>query len=86
MGAVIFLDFWSFRKLGLQPNFAEASGTQFNWAAGITWFITLGVCTWLVLSGGVQIYFVSLPGWFVAAILYILLSKIHQRRSVPAAA
>jgi purine-cytosine permease-like protein len=86
MGTVIFLDFWCFRKLGLQPNFAEASGTQFNWAAGITWFITLGVCTWLVLSGGVQIYFVSLPGWFVAAILYILLSKIHQRRSVPAAA
>jgi purine-cytosine permease-like protein len=84
MGAVIFLDFWFFKKLGLQSNYAETSGTQFNWAAGITWFVTLGVCTWLVLSGGVQIYFVSLPGWFVAAALYALLSKIYQRMQVNA--
>jgi purine-cytosine permease-like protein len=86
MGAVVFLDFWLFPKLGLRPNFAEASGTQFNWAAGITWFITIGVCTWLVLKGGVQIFFVSLPGWFIAAILYILLSKICQRKLLPASA
>ena len=84
MGAVVFLDFWLFRKLGLQNNYAEASGTQFNWAAGITWFVTLGVCIWLVMSGGVQIFFVSLPGWFVAAILYVLLSKIYQRKPLPA--
>jgi purine-cytosine permease-like protein len=84
MGAVIFLDFWVFRKLGLQSNYAEVSGTQFNWAAAITWFVTLGVCTWLVLSGGVQIFFVSLPGWFVAAILYLALSKVYQRKLPPA--
>ncbi|MBN1590660.1 MAG: hypothetical protein JW888_14190, partial [Pirellulales bacterium] len=29
----------------------------------------------------VQIYFVSLPGWFVAAAIYIVLSKLYQRRS-----
>ena len=27
----------------------------------------------------VQIYFVSLPGWFVAAVLYVVLSKFYQR-------
>jgi purine-cytosine permease-like protein len=80
MGAVIFLDFWVLRKLGLQSNYAEASGTQFNWAAGITWFATLGLCAWLVLRGGVQIFFVSLPGWFFAAILYVVLSKLYQRK------
>lgn len=80
MGAVIFLDFWCFRKLGLRPNFAEASGVQFNWAAAVAWFSSLGICTWLVLSGGTQIFFVSLPGWFVAAVLYIVFSKIYQRR------
>jgi purine-cytosine permease-like protein len=80
MGAVIFLDFWVLRKLGLQSNYAEASGTQFNWAAGITWFATLGACAWLVLRGGVQIFFVSLPGWFLAAVLYVLLSKLYQRK------
>jgi hypothetical protein len=36
-----------------------------------------------VLRGGVQIYFVSLPGWFVAAILYIVLSHVFQRKDLP---
>jgi purine-cytosine permease-like protein len=84
MGAVVFLDFWVIRRLGMRDNYAEAVASQFNWAAGLTWFATLGVCSWLVLSGGVQIYFVSLPGWFVAAFLYILLSKIYQRKPSPA--
>jgi purine-cytosine permease-like protein len=84
MGAVVFLDFWLVRKLGMRSNYAEAAGIHFNWAAGLTWFVTLGVCSWLVLSGGVQIYFVSLPGWFVAALLYILLSKVYQRKLSPA--
>jgi len=83
MGAVIFLDFWVFRRLGLQQNYAAAAGTQFNWAAGTTWFLSLGICTWLVLHGGVQIFFVSLPGWFIAAILYLILSMIYQRKRSP---
>jgi len=85
MGAVIFVDFWLMRRFGLRPYYAEASGTGFNWAAGLTWFLTLGACTALVLSGHVQIYFVSLPGWFAAAILYLVLSRILQR-PVPAVA
>lgn len=84
MGAVVFVDFWLFKKLGLRPFYAEASGDKFNWAAGLTWFITLGVCTWLVMSGRAQIFFVSLPGWFVAAILYIVLSKLYQKKTQPA--
>ena len=84
MGAVVFLDFWLIGKMGMRNNYAEAAGIQFNWAAGLTWFVTLGVCSWLVIRGGVQIYFVSLPGWFVAAFLYVLLSKIYQRKLLPA--
>jgi purine-cytosine permease-like protein len=79
MGAVIFVDFWLLNKLGLRSNYAEWSGTRFNWAAGLSWFITLAVCTWLALKGGVQIFFVSLPGWFVAAILYVVLSQCFQK-------
>jgi purine-cytosine permease-like protein len=81
MGAVIFVDFWLFDRLGLKRDYAEAVGETFNWAAGLTWFVSLGICTWLVLSGRTQIFFVSLPGWFVAAILYIVLSKLYQRPS-----
>jgi purine-cytosine permease-like protein len=80
MGAVVFVDFWLARKFGIQPSYAEATGIGFNWAAGLTWFVTLGVCTWLVQSKMTQIYFVSLPGWFVAAVLYVVLSKLYQRK------
>jgi len=86
MGAVIFVDFWLLKKFGLQSYYAEASGKVFNWAAGLTWFLTLGICVVLVKFAGVQIFFVSMPGWFAAAILYILISKIYQRKIRPSAA
>ena len=79
MGAVVFVDFWLSDRFGFQPNYAEQSGSQFNWAAGLTWLVTLAGCVLLVLRGGVQLYFVSLPGWFLAAILYVTLSRLLQR-------
>jgi len=76
---VIFVDFWLLRKLGLQSNYAEFSRTRFNWAAGLTWLLTLGACVFLNKYVGVEIFFVSLPGWFVAAVLYVVLSKLYQK-------
>jgi purine-cytosine permease-like protein len=100
MGAVVLVDFYFLRRLGLTPNYAERSGKRFNGAAGLTWFLTLAVCvllaryaeirTLLVEHGikilpsgfkGVEIFFVGLPGWFLAAALYIVLSKLYQRKA-----
>lgn len=80
MGAVVFVDFWLMEKAGLRRFYAESAKLAFNWAAGLTWLLTVGVCLALVKWGGIQIFFVSLPGWFVAAILYLILSKYFQRR------
>ncbi|MFZ2147082.1 MAG: hypothetical protein WAV28_07670 [Sedimentisphaerales bacterium] len=38
---------------------------------------------WLKDTFTVQIFFVSLPGWFVAAVLYIVLSKFYQKKLRP---
>jgi purine-cytosine permease-like protein len=84
MGAVIFVDFWLIRKFGLQSYYAELSGKSFNWAAGLAWFVTLATAWLLVKYAGLQIFFVSLPGWFVAAILYVVLSKFYQKKIRPA--
>ncbi|MDI9430393.1 MAG: hypothetical protein QM570_01590 [Planctomycetota bacterium] len=86
MGAVIFVDFWLIRKFGMESSYAEKSGRVFNWAAGLAWGVTLVTAFLLVKYGDIQIYFVSLPGWFVAAILYIVLSKFYQKKIRPAAA
>jgi purine-cytosine permease-like protein len=40
---------------------------------------------WIKDTFTVQIFFVSLPGWFVAAFLYIVLSKFYQKKLRPAA-
>lgn len=82
MGAVIFVDFWLAGRFGFRSRYAEAAGISFNWAAGLAWVLTLAGCLAVVSMGGLQIYFVGLPGWFAAAILYIVLSRWVQRKEV----
>jgi purine-cytosine permease-like protein len=78
MGAVIFVDFWILPRLGLRSFFADQTGGRTNLAAGVAWLLTVAVCTWLVRKTGVQIFFVSLPGWFVASCSYLLVSYAQQ--------
>jgi purine-cytosine permease-like protein len=82
MGAVVFVDFWLSGRFGFRNNYAEASGIAFNWAAALAWIVTLAGCLAVVNMGGMQIYFVGLPGWFAAATLYIVLSRLLQRKEV----
>lgn len=80
MGAVIFLDVIVFPKMNLKSNFADIAGLQFYWSAGLTWFVTLLLCLFMNLYLGIEIFFLGLPGWFIAAILYMGLSIYYQKR------
>ena len=80
MGAVVFLDVMFFDKLKLLKNYAEETGSRFNWAAGLTWFLTLTLCLVINLYAGIEIFFLGLPGWFIAVLLYISLSTLIQRK------
>ncbi len=80
MGAVVFCDFWLARRFGLQPYFAEASGSPLNWAPLVAWVGTLALCLAAVNLGYIGLYFASLPGWFIAAALYLLISRTVQQR------
>lgn len=82
MGAIIFIDVWVFPKLGLQSNLAEMQKHNWNWAAALTWFLTLGICLFINKKFGVEIFFLGLPGWFIAALLFILLNVILQKKPV----
>jgi hypothetical protein len=80
MGAVITVDYFVFGRFGLIRDFAERSGSTFNVAAGSAWLIALLTAGFLNRVVGVQIYFLALPGWLTAGILYIVLSTVIQRR------
>ena len=82
MGTVIFLDYWVLPGLNLKSFFAERAGIKTNWAAGAAWILTLCVCMAMYLRG-VEKFFLFIPGWFIAAILYIAGSMIIQRRTYP---
>lgn len=81
MGAVVFLDVLYFKKMKLIPNYAETSNIKLNWAAGITWFFTLAFCLILNIYVGIEIFFLGLPGWFVAVLIYISLSMLIQKKA-----
>lgn len=82
MGAVIFLDVMVFQKMNLQSNLAEKFDLGFNMAAGLTWGITLLLCLFINLYVGIEIFFLGLPGWFIAVLLYIGLSILYQKKVV----
>ncbi len=76
MGAVIFADFWLLPKLGLAQYHAERAHLLFSWPTAITWVGTLGLCYFLPM----EIFFMGLPGWFIAVGLYVPLAFAQQRR------
>lgn len=80
VGAVIFIDVYLLEKIGLQSNYAEARGTSLNWSVALTWLITLVFCLLLNLVVGIEIFFLGLPGWFVAVLVYVVSAKIIQRK------
>lgn len=83
MGAVIFADYWILPRLGLRQNWAEWKRLRFGWPAAAAWFVTLGACLLLNQTLGWQIFFLGLPGWFIATGLYVGLSWVQQRSAAP---
>ena len=84
-GAIIFVDFWLSRRLGFQPAYAERAGAGGHGAAALIWLIAVAACVALVQAAGGE-FVVSLPGWFIAALSYTLLSRTLQQPAAHLAA
>lgn len=80
MGGVIFADYYLMQKFGLKDYYAERMKINFNWAAGLTWFILLAAALAMNLIVGIELYFLPLPAWVLAIGLFVLLSKIYQKK------
>lgn len=82
MGGVIFADFYLMKRFKLKTYYAEKMGINFNWAAGLTWFILLAAALVMNQVVGVELYFLPLPAWVLAVFLFVALSKIYQKNLI----
>lgn len=80
VGAIIFIDVFFLKKIGLQDDYAEKTNSSFNWSVGITWVFTLVLCLILNMAFGIEIFFLGLPGWFAAVVIYVVASKMNQKQ------
>jgi purine-cytosine permease-like protein len=81
MGAVIFADFWLLPLLGLRQDYAHWKEVAFSWPAAATWGLTLAGCWVINAAWGLEIFFLGLPGWFLATAIYIALCFAQQQDS-----
>lgn len=80
MGAVIFADHYLVKWLGFEKFFAEKKNIKFYLPPAMAWILTLGVCLWMNLHYGIQVFFLGLPGWFVAVAIYLSMSIYYQHK------
>lgn len=86
VGAVIVVDHYLARRIGILTSPAEAKGSPFNMAVLLAWTIPVAAALWLYTARNVPPFFLPLPTWLLCGILYIALSKIfYGPVSAPAA-
>ncbi len=78
MGAIIFADFWILPRLNLRQDYAEWKAIMFSWPAAASWGLTLLACWGINAIWGLEIFFLGLPGWFIATAIYVALSYAQQ--------
>ncbi len=83
MGALIVVEHYLFPLWGLERELASRRGIRFSLTAGVSWLGALGVCGILNLVFGVQVFFLALPGWLVAGLLYFSLSFVRKPGARP---
>ena len=83
VGAVVFAEHWIVPRLGYSNDRVEKRKEYLYWPAMLTWFITLLSCyviNWL----GLGLFFLWLPGWFLAILVYLLLVTLVEKSKAPA--
>ena len=81
MGAVIFVDFYLMKRLGLREEDATHSGAQINVAVMIAWLLPVVVGLYLIFWQDLFAAYAVIPCWIACGALYLVLSKFTQNSS-----
>ena len=78
MGAIIVTDTYILPKLKLKSDFAETFNKSFNISAFLAWILCLVICILINQIFGMEVFFLGLPGWFIASFIYLTGSILIQ--------
>jgi purine-cytosine permease-like protein len=81
MGAVIFADHYLMKRLGMEEFYAARRGLRVHWPPLLAWVLSLLICVGLWYFLGIQEFFLCLPGWLLAGGIYLLASKLMQKKA-----
>jgi NCS1 family nucleobase:cation symporter-1 len=70
VGAVIVAEHWLFPRIGFTRYWSKYKGNTTNYAAIITWLSSLAVSYILETSGTLHLFFILIPIWIFATLLY----------------
>ncbi len=76
VGAIIVAEHWLFPKIGFTRYWSKYKGNKTNKAAMITWLLSLGVSYSLVVADVMHMFFILLPIWILATVVYCGLASV----------
>ncbi len=80
IGAIIVFEHFFAEKWGLVKNYAEKSGISFNMAVLLAWVVGFGIFYTISVTQGVFLSFLTLPAWLTCGFLFLVFSKMMQKK------
>lgn len=80
VGAIVVVEHWVFPRIGLTRYWTARKGKLMNWPALLAWVVTLIMAVTLWQMHILHLFFLIIPVWFAASILYIIFAALGGAR------
>ena len=79
-GAIIVFEYYFANRFGMIRNYAEKNNITFNISVFFSWAISFVIFFGLAQTQGIFLSFLTLPAWLMCGALFIIFSKIYQKK------
>ena len=79
-GAIIVFEYYFANRFGMIKNYAEKNNITFNISVFFSWAISFVIFFGLAQTQGIFLSFLTLPAWLMCGALFIMFSKIYQKK------
>ncbi|MEM7548584.1 MAG: hypothetical protein AAF363_02855 [Bacteroidota bacterium] len=81
VGAIIVFDHYLSKRAGILSDYAEHRGIHFNFPVLLAWVLSMVIFYSIAQYNGIFLSFLTLPAWITCGALYLLFSKLTQKRA-----